>query len=268
MSTLSYHLTDESNRNFTAFQHRFNMAGDESGGVGNFWYSFDYGLAHFISFDSETDFAYSPEWPFVRDDKSGASLPTEAQTRITDSGPFGTIDGNNWKDNSAYQQIKWLESDLKAINRTKTPWVVAMSHRPMYSTLSASYQPNVRAAFESLFLEYKVDIYLAGHIHWYERLLPLGTNGTIDTDSIIDKNTYYTGTGKSLTHLINGMAGNIESHTTLAATEPIKNITAVLDQKNYGFSKLTFQDETTATWTFVKGDGTGSGDELTLKKKV
>ena len=34
------------------------MAGEKSGGVGNFWYSFDYGLTHFISIDGETDFPY------------------------------------------------------------------------------------------------------------------------------------------------------------------------------------------------------------------
>ena len=39
---------------------------DETGGVGNFWYSFDYGLAHFVSIDGETDYD-SPEYPFLRD---------------------------------------------------------------------------------------------------------------------------------------------------------------------------------------------------------
>ena len=43
------------------------MPGEETGGVTNFWYSFDYGLAHFISFTSETDYPYSPSNPFVKD---------------------------------------------------------------------------------------------------------------------------------------------------------------------------------------------------------
>ena len=73
-------LTYRIHRNFTAFQNRFRMPGPETGGVGNFWYSFDYGLAHFISLDGETDFAYSPEWPFLRDLTSGETHPTESQT--------------------------------------------------------------------------------------------------------------------------------------------------------------------------------------------
>lgn len=242
------------------------MPGVESGGVGNFWYSFDYGLAHFISIDTETDFAYSPEWPFVRDVKGNEVLPTEAQTFITDSGPFGRIDGNSWKDNKAYEQYQWLAKDLAAVDRTKTPWIFINGHRPMYSSQTASYQGNIRNAFEELMLEHGVDAYFAGHIHWYERLYPLGRNGTIDTASIKDNNTYYTNEGKSMVHVINGMAGNIESHSTLDADQPVLNITAVLNMKDYGFSKLKVTT-TSATWSFTKGADGSIGDELTILKR-
>jgi Calcineurin-like phosphoesterase/Iron/zinc purple acid phosphatase-like protein C len=252
------------NRNYTAYQNRFRMPGEETGGVGNFWYSFDYGLAHFVALDGETDFAYSPEWPFVRDTPD--ALPTPEQTFVTDSGPFGAINGN-WTDNKAYEQYQWLAKDLASVDRKKTPWVIAMSHRPMYSTQVSSYQQNLRNAFEDLLLENEVDAYLAGHIHWYERLFPLGKNGTIDTASIVNNNTYYTNPGKSMTHVINGMAGNIESHSVLNPGQSVANITSVLDLEHYGFSKLTFHNASTLTMTFVKGDGSGNGDELTLVKK-
>lgn len=67
------------------------MPGAETKGVSNFWYSFDYGNAHFISLDGETDFAYSPEYPFVRDLTGNETLPKENETFSTDSGPFGMI---------------------------------------------------------------------------------------------------------------------------------------------------------------------------------
>lgn len=76
------------------------------------------------------------------------------------------------------------------------------------------------------------------HIHWYERLFPLGPNATIDTSAIIDDHTYSPNPGKSLIHLINGQAGNVQSHDTLGG-DPVLNITAVLDFKHYGFTKLT-----------------------------
>jgi hypothetical protein len=55
----------------------------------------------------------------------------------------------------------------------------------------------------------------SSHIHWYERMWPLTSSGVVDNASIINANTYYTNAGVSMTHLINGMAGNIESHSEL-----------------------------------------------------
>jgi len=50
----SLHCQLMHHRNFTAYQFRFKNPGDPSIGRGNMWHSFNYGLAHFISFDSET----------------------------------------------------------------------------------------------------------------------------------------------------------------------------------------------------------------------
>ncbi|KAE9392722.1 acid phosphatase AphA [Gymnopus androsaceus JB14] len=188
------------------------MPGNESGGVDSFWYSFDYGLAHFISLNTETDYANSPEFPFVADLTGDETHPAEDQTFITDSGPFGAIDGS-FKDNTAYEQYQWLKADLAAVDRTKTPWIVINSHRPMYSSGTASYQAHIRTAFQSLMLDAGVDVYIAGHIHWYERLFPLTINGTIDSASIVDDHTYYTNEGVSIAHIVNGMAGNIDKLT-------------------------------------------------------
>ncbi|KAJ4388038.1 hypothetical protein N0V93_008643 [Gnomoniopsis smithogilvyi] len=270
-SNLTYYSCPPSQRNFTAFQNRFRAPGPESGGVGNMWYSYDYGLAHFISLDGETDYADSPEWPFLRDiaegDDTNETHPTIDETYITDSGPFGAIEDDKIDDNTAYEQYQWLVNDLKNVDRTKTPWVIAMSHRPMYSTETASYQTYLRAAFEAVMLEYEVDMYLSGHVHWYERLLPLGANGTIDTASVVDNNTYYTNPGKSITHIINGAAGMIESHSTLDG-DAVAAYTTFLDDEHYGFGRLTVESEKTLSWTWVKGDDGSVGDTLTLKKRA
>ncbi|EFX04943.1 acid phosphatase [Grosmannia clavigera kw1407] len=268
-SELTYFSCPPSQRNYTAFQHRFRMPGSETGGVGNMWYSFDYGLAHFISLNGETDYAYSPEWPFIRDTDGVATEPRENQTYITDSGPFGYIKDNAYTKTEAYEQYQWLVRDLAAIDRSKTPWVFVMSHRPMYSTAYSSDQLHIRNAFEETLLQYGVDAYLAGHIHWYERMFPMGRNGTIDMASVAanDNNTYYTNTGVSMAHIVNGMAGNIESHSTLADGKVVLNLTAVLDQTHYGFSKLTVHNASVVTWDFVRGDGCGIGDSLTLIKR-
>lgn len=237
------------------------MPGNETGGVSNFWYSFDYGNAHFITLDGETDYAFSPESPFLADVTANETLPAENQTWVTDSGPFGYVDGN-WTDNKAYEQLAWLEKDLKSIDRSKTPWVFAMTHRPMYSSEVSSYEEHIRNAFEPLLLQYKVDAYFAGHIHWYERIWPMSNMSIVHSD-IVDNKTYFTGTGDSLTTLVNGMAGNVESHSSINASE-ILDYTAVLNQYIFGFSKLTVHNNTHATWQYIKGSDGSVGDELTM----
>ena len=264
-SALTYYSCPVSQRNFTAFQNRFYMPGYEGDGVGNFWYSFDYGLVHFISLDGETDFPYSPEWSFADDVDGKDELPTEAETEITDAGPFGTVNGGI-HDNDSYEQYNWLASDLAAIDRSVTPWVIVMSHRPMYSTVSASYQENIQGAFQSLLLEHNVDAYLSGHIHWYERLYPMTSAGAADMDSVVNDNTYMTNPGTSMTHIINGMAGNIESHTVLDSGESQASYTAVLDQENYGFNKLTVYNSTAILFEFIAGDNGSVGDHVWLLK--
>lgn len=124
------------------------------------WYSFDYGLAHFISLDGETDFVNSPESPFDRDLSGDETRPKQDETAVTDSGPFGKV--SDYTDNKSYEQYQWLVKDLAAINRTKTPWVLAMTHRPMYSSDVSNYQKHIRAAFEDVMLQYGVDAYLSG----------------------------------------------------------------------------------------------------------
>ncbi|PTB62729.1 acid phosphatase [Trichoderma citrinoviride] len=268
-SSLTYYSCPPSqryvSRNFTAFQNRFRMPGAETGGVGNFWYSFDYGLAHFVSIDGETDYADSPEWPFARDIKGSQAHPFANQTFVTDSGPFGTVDGD-YNDNKAYEQYKWLKKDLESVDRCKTPWVIAMSHRPFYSSEVSSYQKSIRAAFEDLMLQNGVDLYISGHVHWYERLLPLGSNGTIDQASIINNNTYWTNPGVSMAHIINGAAGNVESHSTLG-TSPLQSFTTYLDQQNFGFGGLTVHNATALSWSYIHGSDGTTGDKLTLLKR-
>ncbi|KAJ6110923.1 hypothetical protein N7486_003158 [Penicillium sp. IBT 16267x] len=264
---LTYYDCPPSQRNFTAYNNRFHMPGgripsDKS--VGNMWYSFDYGLAHFVSMDTETDYPNSPEWPFIADTKGKDALPAANETTSTDSGPFGQIDDNNYLNKTAYQQYQWLAEDLAAVDRTATPWIIVMGHRPMYSSQVSSYQKEIRLAFEDLFLEFGVDLFVAGHIHWYERMTPMGKNSTIDYSSMKNNNTYYTNPGVSMALVVNGMAGNIESHSVLYP-DPQLPLTQVLNEIDYGFSTISVTREK-LEWKFIKADDDSLGDSWTLLK--
>lgn len=104
--TFNTTICPEGQKNFTGYRNHWRMPdGNTEGALGNFWYSFDYGMAHFAVIDTETDFENAPD--------EGVTLQ---------SGPFG----------KAGQQLAWLEKDLSSVDRSKTPWVIIAGHRAMY----------------------------------------------------------------------------------------------------------------------------------------
>ncbi|KAL6223837.1 hypothetical protein ACLB2K_002695 [Fragaria x ananassa] len=68
-------------------------------------------------------------------------------------------------------QWMWLREELNRVDREKTPWLIVLMHVPIYNSNDAHYMEgeSMRAAFESWFVQYKVDVIFAGHVHAYER---------------------------------------------------------------------------------------------------
>ena len=75
------------------------------------------------------------------------------------------------------EQRAFIESDLAAVDRTRTPWVLMAGHRPFYVSSSDATSPRsdmvvaamLRAQLEPLLLKYRVDAYFAGHHHDAQR---------------------------------------------------------------------------------------------------
>ena len=71
-------------------------------------------------------------------------------------------------------QRDWLTSDLASVDREETPWIIAVHHKPLYSCGGAhSSDLDLRAAWQPIFDQFKVDIVFAGHDHLYERTVPI-----------------------------------------------------------------------------------------------
>ena len=49
--------------NFTGYRNHFRMPSTPSGGLENFWYSYDTGMVHFVHIDTETDLGHGLKGP-------------------------------------------------------------------------------------------------------------------------------------------------------------------------------------------------------------
>ncbi len=68
------------------------------------------------------------------------------------------------------EQRAWI---AKALAESKAPWKIVVGHHPLYSSGRNGNTEGTRAILEPLLVKYKVDLYLAGHDHDYERFSPM-----------------------------------------------------------------------------------------------
>ena len=116
---------------FPVFYDVMNLPGNQLN------YSYDYGNTHFVAINS--GFAQGAE-------KAGKVLFAEKSA-----------------------EYRWLEADLaKARSNRHIDWIIMYSHYPIYS-FGFSHIPTWQRHVKPLVDKYKVDLYLAGHRHVYER---------------------------------------------------------------------------------------------------
>jgi predicted phosphodiesterase len=67
-------------------------------------------------------------------------------------------------------QQAWLERELEG---ARNKWTVAFFHHPLYSSgATHGSEVDLRTIIEPLFIKHGVDVVLAGHEHFYERIRP------------------------------------------------------------------------------------------------
>ena len=147
----------------------------------NMWYTFENGPVTYVAISTETNYpdAFYEEYNFKGD------------------------------------QMAWLEQTLARVDRKRTPWLIVLGHRPIYSSKVgysdaagdvSGQSVRVQAAFEELIYKYHVDIMMNGHVHSYERTHPVYKR-QVETTSPKLHNI------RSPIHIINGAGGNIEGIT-------------------------------------------------------
>ncbi|KAG2387562.1 hypothetical protein C9374_001156 [Naegleria lovaniensis] len=170
-------------QNFAAYNHKFWMPLRNNSQYGhNMWYHFDFGPVRFVSIDTETNYPHPHESPYP---------------------PI--FNGN---------QFSYVTNAIKSTNRSQTPFLVVLGHRPIYSAVKGFSDANgnvlsrskvLQNVWERVFYEGHVDLYTCGHVHAYERQYPV-YNQTVETKSNPNNLT----NPRDTVHLIVGTGGCIE----------------------------------------------------------
>ncbi|XP_010469546.1 PREDICTED: purple acid phosphatase 13-like [Camelina sativa] len=169
-------------------------------------------------------------------------------------------------DNSSDQYI-WLERDLRNIDRSETPWVVATWSLPWYSTFKGYYREAepMRLILEDLLYSYRVDIIFNSQVDAYERSNRV-YNYALDQCGPVYISTGAGGAGKlDIEHVDDpGNCPDPSQNYSCRASgfnftlEPISDEICPVKQPDYsayressfGFGMLEVKNETHALWSW------------------
>ncbi|CAM6035913.1 unnamed protein product [Sphagnum compactum] len=119
--------------------------------------------------DNQTFVAYKARFA-VPSEESGSG--TSMYYSFDAGGIHFVMIGSYVNYNQSGDQYAWLEKDLANVNRSVTPWLIAITHAPWYNSYKAHYREFecMRHQMEDLLYQYGVDVSFNGHVHAYERM--------------------------------------------------------------------------------------------------
>jgi len=135
-------------------------------------------------------------------------------------------------------QYHWLVQELESVDRTITPWLIVTIHVPVYNTFEVHrHDPQIFAAkehIEPLYVQYKVNLVVTGHIHAYQRTKNVALDKEDPTGPV---------------HLVVG-AGGRQVKAKFFQEEPEPWV-AVRDATRYGYGTLEIFNKTHALWEWI-----------------
>jgi hypothetical protein len=154
------------------------------------------------------------------------------------------------------EQSNWLKKDLEAANnnRDEVPWVIVHAHRPLYCSCDGDCDGaalKMRVAFEQIFYDYGVDLFIAGHEHNYERMYDVAPWFNEKSPWLSGITTQSTTNPPATIYIVTGDAGNRENHETFQKEQP--NRTAFRTDA-YGYSRMSIFNESHLYWEQVECD--------------
>ena len=188
--------------------------------------------------------------PYTDDDDSGGEcgITTTSRFHVSNfySFDFGSVHFLmfNSELNMTEQRDMAIE-DMHFLDRTLTPWTIALLHRPLYGSynLDLDCKHYFESVFGHIFSEIGVDVVFSGHKHYYERMHPV----------------------KNVTYIIDGMGGRNDFDSD--DTVPYEN-SAFLEFGSVGYVRISVTEgATTLTIERFHTDGK-KADRVVLSKTV
>ncbi|CAF3702659.1 unnamed protein product [Rotaria sp. Silwood1] len=146
-------------------------------------------------------------------------------------------------------QYSWLEQDLCSVNRSRTPWLIVGSHRPMYASETDEPYDFIKLMLqlylEPLFYKYHVDLNLFAHKHSYERTCPMFQQKCVDD---------------GITHILIGMAGQDIDNGEYSDAE-----WSIYHDQQYGYTQL-WANRTYLHFSYHHNSDDNVVDQFVLKK--
>ncbi|KAL9655932.1 hypothetical protein ABK040_007553 [Willaertia magna] len=231
---------------FKAYNNKFfmplrNISTPEGKPYGhNMWYHFDFGPIRFVTISTETNFDHCPY-------------------------PEGNVQGDH---------LDYIKQALESVDRNKTPIVITLGHRPIYSTDKNYANENgnaigetkyIKAAFEELFYKNHVDLYIAGHVHTYERTYPVYKEKVESKEENNYHNLRYP------IHIVDGAGGCIEG-LNKDKDFPYDidwNVKRYTKDEGYGLMNVKrLEKSVVLTWKFYNAGKDELIDSFTLTKDL
>jgi hypothetical protein len=136
-------------------------------------------------------------------------------------------------------QYEWLAADLKAVDRARTPWLFVILHAPWYTsnTVHSTDGELMRSTLEPMLHAARVNAVFAGHVHAYERNLPVYDNKADPTGAV---------------YITIGDGGNREGlYSNWKNPQPAYS---AFREAFYGHGELTLVNDTHARFAWLRND--------------
>ena len=232
-------------------------------GIGNHEYDHSKGGIGRDPSNVTTDDGWIPDWFDGWVDSGGeCGVPTAARYHMPDNGnllfwysfDYGMIHmimlSTEHDFSPGSPQYKWLENDLRHVNRTETPWLFVGGHRAMYSSEKEHddyvVAEHMQTLFEDLLYKYKVDIAFWAHYHSYERTCKLFRNKCEEN---------------GIVHIIVGSAG-----MSLDIDEWYKKEWSLFRIVAYGYGRVTVANSSALLYEWVENKHNKVTDHIWLYK--